>query len=195
MIGLNFYSASPRYIAPEQAQAIAAAVPKTTGVFVNASAKEINQIAEQVGFDWVQLHGDEPPGLLADIRTDLPIIRVRCLDERGLAAVAEDLEACRAAGREPAAVLIDATVPGEYGGTGRVADWPALEGHQKCLGQIPLILAGGLFPGNIGSAIQAVLPAAVDTASGVETSPGVKSVEKMRSFIEAAKAAFAANTA
>jgi len=190
MIGLNFYSASSRYVAPDEARTIAAVVPKTTGVFVNATADEINRIAEQVGLDWVQLHGDEPPELLADIRADLPIIRVRCLEGRGLAAVAEDLESCRENGRSPTAVLIDATVAGEYGGTGKVADWSALRDYQKCLGEMPLILAGGLHAGNVTEAILAVRPFAVDTASGVESLPGVKDAGKLRSFIQAAQIAF-----
>jgi len=131
MIGLNFFQGSPRYVEPAQAQDIAAAVPQSTGVFVNASAAEINRIADSVGLDWVQLHGDEPPELLADLRTDLLIIRVRCLDERGLSGIADDLEACRARGRDPTAVLVDATVAGKYGGTGKTADWTALVGWER----------------------------------------------------------------
>ncbi len=190
MIGLNFYASSPRYVSPEQAQAIAAEIPQTTGVFVNASAEEVNRIAESVGLDWVQLHGDEPPEMLADIRSDLPIIRVCCLDERGIGVIADDLEACRTKGREPAALLVDATVPGEYGGTGKTADWAALENYQNWLGEVPLILAGGLYAGNVAEAIAAVEPTAVDTASGVESSPGVKDAAMMQALIKAAIAAF-----
>lgn len=191
MIGLNFYSGSPRFVSPAQAEAIAAAVPLTTGVFVNENAEQVNQIAEEVGLDWIQLHGDEPPELLAEIRGNLPIIRVCCLDERGLAAIAEDLEACRKNGREPDAILIDATAAGQYGGTGKTADWPALENYRQWLGEVPLILAGGLKPDNVAAAIAAVAPTAVDTASGVESEPGMKDPAKMRSFIKAAKSAFA----
>jgi len=191
MIGLNFYADSPRYVEPELAQSIAATVPRTTGVFVNASAGQINRIADMIGLDWVQLHGDEPPELLADLRADMPVIRVRTVDQRGLSAVVDDWEACRARGREPAAVLVDAAVAGQYGGTGKTADWSALSDHRKWLGEIPLVLAGGLHAGNVGEAISVVQPAAVDTASGVEISPGVKSLEQLRSFTKAAQAAFA----
>ncbi|NOZ41131.1 MAG: phosphoribosylanthranilate isomerase [Planctomycetes bacterium] len=190
MIGLNFYAKSPRYVSPEQAQVIAAEIPQTTGVFVNASAEEINGIAKSVGLDWVQLHGDEPPELLADLRSDLPIIRVRCLDERGVGAIADDLEACRTRGREPAAYLVDATVPGQYGGTGKTADWAALKNYRDWLGEIPLILAGGLIAENVAEAIAVVRPDAVDTASGVESEPGVKDAGKMQTFCEASAAAF-----
>ena len=190
MIGLNFFAGSPRYVSPEQAQAIADEIPQTTGVFVNASAEEINGIAESVGLDWVQLHGDEPPEMLADIRTNLPIIRVHCLGERGVEAIADDLEACRAKGRAPDAVLVDATVAGQYGGTGKTADWAALKNYGDWLGEVPLILAGGLRAENVGEAIAAVGPDAVDTASGVESSAGVKDAVKMQAFWAAAVTAF-----
>ena len=189
-IGLNFYADSPRYVSPKLAQTLAAEIPHSTGLFVNASAEEINSIAERVGLDWVQLHGDELPELLADIRSDLPIIRVRCLGKGGVGAIADDLEACRTRGRAPAAVLVDATVAGQYGGTGKTADWAALKNASDWLGDIPLILAGGLHAGNVAEAISVVRPAAVDTASGVESSAGVKDATKMQAFCEAAAASF-----
>jgi len=191
MVGLNFYADSPRFVDPELAREIAAAVPQTTGVFVNASAAQINRIADIVGLDWVQLHGDEPPELLADLRTDLPVIRVRSMDAGGLPAIVDDWEACRRRGRQPAALLVDATVAGQYGGTGKTADWSALADRSKWLREIPLILAGGLHAGNVGEAISLVQPEAVDTASGVEVSPGVKSIDQLRSFSSAAQTAFA----
>jgi len=188
MIGLNFYANSPRYVSLEKAQTIATEVPLTTGVFVNASSTEINRIAANVGLDWVQLHGDEPPEMLADICSDLSIIRVRCLGEGGIGSIVDDLEACRVKGREPDAVLVDATVPGQYGGTGKTADWLALKNYRDWLGDVPLILAGGLQAKNVAEAMAAVWPTAVDTASGVESSPGVKDIAKMRAFIKAAQA-------
>jgi len=189
-IGLNFYSGSPRYVTLEQARAIAAAVPISVGVFVNASSRQINEIAEMVGLNWVQLHGDEPPELLAEVQKDLPIIRVRCLGQGGIPAIQADLEACAKQGREPAALLIDATVPGEYGGTGKIVDWAALANYRHWLGEIPLILAGGLRPDNVAEAIATVWPSAVDTASGVESSPGAKDAAQVQAFISAAITAF-----
>ena len=128
--------------------------------------------------------------MLADISAELPIIRARTLGEHGLAGVVDDLDACEKGGRLPDALLIDATVPGQYGGTGKTVDWAALSDHAELLRAVPLILAGGLKPENVGEAIAAVMPAAVDTASGVEAAAGVKDAEKMRSFIHAAKLAF-----
>lgn len=190
MIGLNFYEESPRFVTPDQARKIASVVPASTGVFVNASAAEINDIAKRVGLNWVQLHGDEPAALLADIHADFQVIRVRCLGHQGLEAIRADLEECESSGRAADALLVDATVPGEFGGTGKTVDWPALKGHHEELGDIPLILAGGLHGENVGQAIKAVAPFAVDTASGVESAAGVKDRAKMQSFIHAAKSCF-----
>lgn len=190
ILGLNFFAQSPRYVTIAHALEIAAQTPCTAGVFVNEAAAKVSQVAAEVGLDWVQLHGDEPAELLADIDDELPIIRARTLSSQGLVGVLDDLLACERAGRLPDAVLIDATVPGQYGGTGKTVDWAALDDHNELLREIPLILAGGLTPENVCQAITTVMPAAVDTASGVEASPGVKDVEKMRSFMQAAKLSF-----
>jgi phosphoribosylanthranilate isomerase len=192
-IGLNFYRASPRYLTPLQAREIVLSIKQPTegvGVFVDTAPEESVVIAKEVGLTWIQLHGDQRPEMLVQLNYDVPIIRVRSLDRRGLDAVVEDVEACQQAGRAPSAVLIDAQSPGAYGGTGKTVCWDALVGHEARLGDLPLILAGGLRPGNIGAAIGKVGPAAVDTASGVESRPGCKDHEKMRSFVHAARAAW-----
>jgi len=194
VVGLNFYTASPRCVGPDMAQSIAGEVSATAGVFVNASADEINNLADLVGLNWIQLHGDEPAAMLADLRADLPIIRVRCLGDTGGQAIRDALDACRKAGREPSAVLVDARAPGQFGGTGKTVDWSALADHRDWLGDVPLILAGGLTAVNVAEAIAAVRPAAVDTASGVESAPGVKDSAKMQAFVDAARAAFVAGT-
>lgn len=191
MIGLNFYPKSARYVSPERAERIAAEVRQTTGVFVNATSDEIHRTVEQVGLDWVQLHGDETPELVAEIQSQLPLIRVQFLGKQGLQGIAQDVAACTELGRPPTAVLVDATVEGEYGGTGKTADWPALANYQKVLDKVPLVLAGGLQAENVATAIATVHPDAVDTASGVESSPGVKDAQKLQSFIRNAKVAFA----
>jgi phosphoribosylanthranilate isomerase len=105
----------------------------------------------------------------------------------------EYLEQCAALGCLPDALLIDAHKPGEYGGTGETADWEAIaRWRDKKQFDIPLVLAGGLTPYNVAEAIQIVRPDAVDTASGVEISPGRKGSELVRAFVAEAKRAFAA---
>lgn len=113
------------------------------------------------------------------------------MDERGVAAIREDLEACKDAGRLPDAVLVDAYTPGRYGGTGETVSWAGLADYRNWLGDVPLILAGGLTPENVAEAIRIVQPHGVDVASGVEISPGVKCPEKMRLFVSRAQDAFA----
>jgi len=189
-IGLNFYAGSPRCLTAAQAKKIAGTVPNPVGVFVNASAERIEQIADEVGLDWVQLHGDEPPELLADIGKQYKIVRAVRLDEQGVGRIAEDLDACRAAGRGPDAVLVDAAAPGQYGGTGRTVRWTELSDYRRWLSDVPLILAGGLTAENVAEAIRKVRPAAVDVASGVERSAGVKHPDKVRAFVTAASGAF-----
>jgi phosphoribosylanthranilate isomerase len=124
---------------------------------------------------------------------DHRVIRARRLDERGLPAIAEDLNACsELSGRKPDAVLVDAAVAGQFGGTGLTVDWHMLANYPTQLGNVPLILAGGLTSENVAEAIRIVHPHAVDVASGVESTPGKKDPAKMRDFVGAARAAFAA---
>ena len=192
-IGLNFYSRSTRFVGQEQARRIAAVVPAgvvRVGVFVNASAEEIVQTFVGTPLDLVQLHGDEPPELVCRLG-DRPVVRVFRVGQGGLAAALEYLDRCHHLGTTPRLVLADAAAGQAYGGTGEVADWSALRGYPVADWHPPLILAGGLTPENVADAIRAVRPAGVDTASGVEASPGVKDHELIRRFVEAARAALA----
>ena len=192
-IGLNFYTRSRRHVSPDVAPTIAAALPAATsrvGVFVNASAPEVAAIAADVGLHAVQLHGDEPADLLAQIPLKLSIVRAFRCDVRGLAPLADYLEACRGSGRLPDAVLIDADATDGYGGTGRVADWEQIALERELIGEIPLILAGGLTPANVADAIDAVRPDGVDVASGVESTPGRKDRALVEQFVAAAREAF-----
>jgi len=193
-IGLNFYHRSPRVVSVDRAIEIVHEgniIAQRVGVFVNTPVDEIHRIAKAVGLAWVQLHGDEPPELLSKIEPQFNIIRVRRLDAGDdPTKISQDIAACQAAGRAPDAVLVDARTTDEYGGTGETVDWGALGDHKVWLGDIPLILAGGLRPDNVDEAILRVRPAAVDTASGVEKSPGRKDVQKMKTFVETAKEAF-----
>lgn len=194
-IGLNFYRRSPRSVSVDRAIEIVHEenlIAQRVGVFVNTPADEVNRIARAVGLAWVQLHGDEPPEFLTEVSPEFGIIRVHRLDESHdpIETIVQDLLACRAEGRSPDAVLVDARTTDEYGGTGETVDWAALVDHKVWLEGTPLILAGGLCPSNVDEAIATVRPAAVDTASGVEKSPGCKDATKMQAFVSTAKEAF-----
>jgi phosphoribosylanthranilate isomerase len=94
----------------------------------------------------------------------------------------------------PRMVLIDAFQPGHYGGTGQTADWRLLAKWRQYLADLPLVLAGGLTADNVANAIDAVHPAAVDTASGVESEPGLKHPQKVQAFVQNARRALARYT-
>jgi phosphoribosylanthranilate isomerase len=184
-IGLNFYARSPRAVAPETAAEIAQALPAevaAVGVFVNHTLAEVEQLRRDCELDFVQLHGDEPPEFLAELdpRT---VIRAFRVGAEGLTDVAAYLERCRALGALPAACLIDSRVEGTYGGSGRTVAWDLLEREYPQSGWPPLILAGGLHPGNIAAAIEAVRPWGVDVASGVESAPAQKDLRLVEEFI------------
>jgi len=178
-LGFVFYAGSPRCVTPEQVCAMTAALPPfvtRVGLFVNEAPERIRAIAGHCGLDVIQLHGDEPP--LACVMPPYRVVkgvRPRCAAD--LAALAD---------YPVAALLVDAAVPGQFGGTGQRADWELAAqlaaGHR-------VILAGGLNPANVSAAVQAVRPYAVDVASGVEQAPGRKDPGKVAQFIRMAKEA------
>ena len=173
-IGFIFHKESPRYIAPERAKEIIAALPAgiaTVGIFVNREASEVERTAELCGLDLLQLHGDESPEYCR-----------RFPPERVIKAVfprtPEDLRALDA--YDVRAFLADFREAGRYGGTGKRADW----GLAARLGKThPLILAGGLCIENIGEALAAVAPEAVDINSGCERTPGIKDHDRIKRII------------
>lgn len=191
-IGLNFYAGSPRCVSAEQASQIVRDLPSEVlrvGVFVNARPNEILALVERLQLDAVQLHGDEPPSAIGEL-TDIPVIRaVRCSIDRVNECLSH-LERCQKTGRLPDALLIDADRRGHYGGTGHRADPGVLEKIREKYEKINLLLAGGLTPDNVEEAIGAEHPEGVDTASGVESSPGKKCPVKVRNFVARARSAF-----
>lgn len=198
-IGLNFYARSPRCVKSETAREIAEALrggALVIGVFVNHGPDEVARLADRVPLGAVQLHGDETPEYLAALPAGLPVIRAMRIGPAGLAPAAAFRDACSGAGRPLAGVLLDASVPaapGEeavYGGTGLRLDWPRVAAERRLLAGTPLLLAGGLTPGNVAQAIRSSGAEGVDTASGVEVSPGVKDDELVRRFVTAARGAF-----
>ncbi|MFM7115771.1 MAG: phosphoribosylanthranilate isomerase [Planctomycetota bacterium] len=185
-LGLNFYSRSVRCVTAADAKAIAAAAEGVikVGLFVNEQPQMIRGIAEFVGLDCLQLHGDESLELL-ELLSPWPVIkafRVELSNREQVRESARDWLDRGAAG-----ILIDAAQrPGEYGGGGEPADWLVAAELVESLNG-PVILAGGLNPENIELAIEAVRPYGVDTASGVESAPGRKDRVACCRFAAAAK--------
>ncbi len=184
-IGVNFYAKSPRCIDTETAKSIIAALPpfvEPVALFVNETHAEVQRRSTEIGVRSVQIHGENLSPLPIDSRRWIPAFSVK--DADSLAKINAYLESCRDAGALPAAVLLDAHVPGMFGGTGRMAPWQLLADFNP---GVPIILAGGLTPDNVAEAIRTVCPWAVDVASGVESSPGRKDAELVRRFIAAVR--------
>lgn len=180
MLGFNFYARSPRYVTPAAARRIIERLPDgvtCVGVFVNEPVPaEVERIAREARLGAVQLHGDETPEYCQSLRGLNTIKALR---------VGADYTPESAAAYDTDAVLLDAYVAGERGGTGHTFDWALATLTRE---RVPrLFLAGGLNPDNVPAAVAAVRPYAVDVCSGVETSPGHKSPELMRRFVEQVK--------
>lgn len=192
-LGLNFFSESRRYIDFKTADKIIGVLPSRivkVGLFVNEGVEAVTKAFDTLGLDLIQLHGDEPPEYLAEL-SPRPMMKVFRLGVDGLQPIEKYLENCRRqAVGELVSILLDSHVTGVYGGTGTVADWATCAAFAKNPSHPPLVLAGGLTPENVGQAIRAVRPIAVDTASGVEASRGKKDRRLVASFIENARAAF-----
>lgn len=195
-VGLNFYAGSPRCVSTALAAEIAAALPvevARVGVFVNPTFEELLETHARASLDFVQLHGDEPPQMLAELCSrGIHVLRAFRWGDEGLTAAREYLERCRQLAALPQAVLIDARAAAAYGGTGQTVDWNSLRPLAGKLADCPLLLAGGLTPENVAAAIATSRPYGVDTASGVESQPGKKDEEKVRRFITAALASLKA---
>jgi indole-3-glycerol phosphate synthase/phosphoribosylanthranilate isomerase len=186
MIGLNFFSGSPRCVTLPQAQKIAEAVAgraKLVGVFVNEDAAQVISIARAVPLDLVQLHGDESAEYCREIAGQIGVIRaLRAGGALRPESVAE-FSFCRG-------LLLDTPCEG-HGGSGRAFEWTGVDWNvirSKAPGA-KLFLAGGLSAANVAEAIAIARPDVVDVCSGVESAKGVKSVEKIREFVAAVRAA------
>ena len=189
-IGLVF-AESPRRVAPAEGRAIVDNLPpwvSVVGVFVNADPASINRLVEHTHIHYAQLHGDEPPEYVGEIA--VPCIKAfRVRDEGWLREVYEWIDGVRK-GSNLAAVLLDAYNPDVRGGTGERFNWELVADARAAgaLGGLdPIILAGGLDAACVGRAIDLVKPWAVDVASGVESSPGVKDLRKVEDFIRATR--------
>ena len=191
-IGLNFFPGSRRFITRSVAAEVLQAIPRSVvrvGVFVNATVAEVCRAHDELELDLIQLHGDEPPDFIPQLDGRL-VMKAFRLGPSGLVPVAAYLEACDDLGVMPTMLLIDSFQQASYGGTGVACDWSAAAKYWELPIAQPLVLAGGLTPANIRQAIQAVRPIAVDTASGVETAPGIKDRDLIGRFTSAARQAF-----
>ena len=213
LLGFIFYAKSPRYVTPAAAATIVHTLredkvtsrqgdsvtstssatgspphlltssPKTVGVFVNASVTEIAAIVDQVGLDFVQLHGNETAEWFAALG-GRAYKAVRPVDADAAQAQASQFAPLSCA--DGPCLMIDAYDPQAFGGTGKQTDW-----HVAAVlaGQYPrLLLAGGLTPANVAAAIDLVQPWGVDVASGVEAEPGRKDHDKVRQFVRNVRA-------
>ncbi len=177
-IGLVFHPASPRAVEAEIAREIARAVPAfvtVVGLFVDAEADRVRAVLERVPLGMLQFHGDEPPEFCEGFgRPWIRAVRV---------GPGVDLLECGHRFARAAALLLDAQVPGQFGGTGTPFDWtlvpPAL--------RRPVVLSGGLDAANVGAAIGAVKPWAVDVSSGVESARGVKDAARIEEFVRSVR--------
>jgi phosphoribosylanthranilate isomerase len=201
LLGFIFYAKSPRYVTPETVTEIVRALdkdkpvepvagsnglsklrPKYVGVFVNTSVAEIQAVVDEVGLDYVQLHGNETNEWFAPL-AGRAFKAMRPAD--ATAAQAQAAQFAPLGCVDGPSLMIDAYDPNAYGGTGKQTDWHVAADLAR---RYPnLLLAGGLTAENVAAAVDFVRPWGVDVSSGVEAAPGRKDHEKVRRFVHAAK--------
>ncbi len=192
-VGLNFYPQSSRAIDGVCAREIIAVLPASiikVGLYVNAEPAEICRMYEALGLDLIQLHGDEPPELLSALGGRPMMKAFRPAGAEGLRTVLDYLETCRTLACLPQLILFDAPLAHGFGGSGKLADWSLAKEYVENYQDPRLVLAGGLKADNVAEAIRTTGPGAVDTASGVESQPGIKDPAAIQAFVRAARSAF-----
>lgn len=185
-IGLVFTVRSRRQVDLRQARAVVEALPpfvSTVALFMDDDASLVRQVLDQIRPTLLQFHGGESDDWCAQF--DAPFLKAIAMGD-GVASISRLSDYPHAS-----ALLLDGHGFGEAGGSGKAFDWSLLSGE---LAQ-PLIVAGGLHPGNVGEAINMLRPWAVDVASGVEASPGVKDPSLLADFVRAVRMADAGRAA
>lgn len=182
-IGINLWPESKRYLPLSQARGWLRRLSERTclvAVLVNPDAKLLDDVIGSQLFHMLQLHGDEPPGLVHELmhRGVRVIKALQVRDRESLAAIA---------GYPCQDILLDAYNPGLYGGAGTTFPWELAVEAGALFPERRLILSGGLTPENVRQAVRQTRPHGVDVASGVESAPGVKDMEKVRRFIAEAR--------
>ena len=191
-VGINLVPASPRCVSLSMARQLRDQSHelglRVAIVMMDAPTDEMEAAIAEVQPDILQLHGEEQPSQLPKSATGLLIIKSLSWTGR----VQEERIAKRWLEEHSfrLAFLVDAYAPGVGGGTGKLARWDLLEPRPRVLSSVPLLLAGGLKPENVGAGILATHCSGVDTASGVESAPGVKDAKQIARFVAAAKQAF-----
>jgi phosphoribosylanthranilate isomerase len=173
-VGLVLATGSPRSLSPDRAAEVAAAVSGLCwriGLFRNQMVDEVEQFLTQVPLDLIQFHGDEDACFCELFGR--PYIKALSFEQVQHEGWAEAFPGARG-------FIVDGHAPGEAGGAGQAFDWSGFPGH---IGR-PILLAGGLNPGNVYQAIVRARPYGVDVSSGVECEPGVKDAQLMKSFVE-----------
>ena len=174
-LGFVFYGPSPRNVEVDRAASIIAALPPfvtSVGLFVDAEPEFIEQVIKATGLDLLQFHGDESESQCAQY--GVPYIKaLRMRPDVDLARQCHTFASSRG-------ILLDAYVPGKAGGTGQTFDWSQIPQQLD----FPIVLAGGLDPSNVQTAIQTVRPWAVDVSGGVEQQKGIKDPDKIHAFMQ-----------
>lgn len=188
-VGLMFYPPSPRFLALEDAAALADRVPaavKRVGVFVDPADETLATTMAEVGLDALQLHGAETAGRVSEIkeRFEVPVIKAIKI------ADADDLAEARAQEKAADVLLFDAKTPADGpgllpGGNALSFDWRVIAGENWTR---PWMLSGGLTADNLAEAVAESGARMVDVSSGVESAPGIKDPKKIRAFLETARA-------
>lgn len=176
MIGFIFHKGSKRYIDPVVARDIIGKLPSDifkVGVFVDLKEQDVLSIADDIDLDVIQLHGSEAPDYCERLKAKYKIIKAFRLQG------SEDLKSINSYDADY--YLLDTFNPDLAGGTGEAFDWNIIKNFEFTK---PFILSGGLNPDNVGRAVETVVPYGVDTSSGVERSPGVKDISKVKQFVE-----------
>lgn len=185
-IGFNFFPKSPRYVSAAQVAELSLEIPPgvaKVGLLVNPDDTLLDEILEVAPLDMIQLHGSETPQRVADVktRTGLPVIKVVGV------STADDLDQLAGHAAVADQLLVDTKPPKDAvlpGGNGLAFDWALLTGRRW---PVPWLLAGGLTPDNVATAIAKTGAVQVDVASGVESAPGVKDADLMTAFVRAAR--------
>lgn len=188
-VGFMMWPRSPRALNIERARALSLAQPsniRVVGVFVNPTDEELKTTLTEVPIDMVQLHGDEDPRRVADIRNQfgLPVMKAIRIATR------EDLFGVASFEQVADWLLFDTktdpALSGLPGGTGQTFDWQILKGRDF---RKPWMLSGGLNAENVTRALSLLQPDAVDVSSSIEDRPGIKNIDKMKKFAAAVQVA------